>query len=107
GVLYGEGIVEGINNSRCLGLVLSASANGSQMVRREVERAVAGNKPVFPVRIEEVLPARSLEFFVSATHWIDAWQGALTEHVERLADELQDERALRGAADAVRGKQKR
>jgi hypothetical protein len=91
---YGEEIINGIRDSRCLVLVFSAAANQSAMVRREVERAVSLNKPVFPVRIEEVLPARSLEFFVSATHWIDAWDGDVTAHITRLADEITDERRM-------------
>ena len=34
-------------------------------VRREVERAVSKHKPVFPVRISEVVPSPALELFVS------------------------------------------
>jgi TIR domain len=85
---YANEIVLGIEHSRCLVLVLSEAANQSEFVRREVERAVSKRKPVFPIRIEEVLPSPALELFVSATHWIDAWSGALVKHVERLAQAL-------------------
>jgi hypothetical protein len=85
---YGVDIIEAIRNSRCCVLVLSEAANRSQFVRREVERAVSYGKPVYPVRVEEVLPSPGLELFIAGTHWIDAWQGALAAHAERLAREM-------------------
>ena len=85
---YGEEIIRGIESSRCLVLVLSEAANESTFVRRELERAVSKRKPIFPVRIEEVMPSSALELFISTTHWIDAWNGPLAAHAERLAEEL-------------------
>jgi len=98
---YGQEIIRGIESARCLILVLSAAANESTYVRREVERAVSKRKPVFPVRIEEVMPSPALELFVSTTHWIDAWSGPLGEHVERLATDLGDDDALAAAVAPV------
>lgn len=85
---YADEIVSGIERAQALVLVLSGSANDSIFVRREVERAVSKKKPVFPIRIENVAPSPSLEFFVSATHWIDAWSGSLSDHVDLLARDL-------------------
>ena len=85
---YGDEIIRGIQLSRSLVLVLSEAANESVFVRREVERAVSKRKPVFPIRIEETIPSPSLELFVSATHWIDAWSGNLVDHMDLLAREL-------------------
>jgi hypothetical protein len=91
---YGNEIIRGIEQSRCLVLLLSEAANNSVFVRREVERAVSKKKPVFPVRIEDVMPSASLELFVSTTHWIDAWSGRLVDHVDRLARDLSDDSVL-------------
>lgn len=91
---YGEEIIRGIEQSRCLVLVLSEAANESIFVRREVERAVSKRRPVFPIRVQEVLPSKALELFVSTTHWIDAWQGAMSDHVDRLVRDLEDESTL-------------
>jgi hypothetical protein len=88
GFEYADEIVRGIEQSRCMVVVLSEAANASPFVRREVERAVSKRKPVFPVRIEEVLPSPGLELFISATHWIDAWDSKFTEQVDRLARDL-------------------
>lgn len=85
---YADEIVSGIERAQALVLVLSSSANDSIFVRREVERAVSKKKPVFPIRIENVAPSPSLEFFVSSTHWIDAWSGGLSDHVDLLARDL-------------------
>jgi hypothetical protein len=88
---YGDEIIRGIEMSRSLVLVLSEAANESVFVRREVERAVSKRKPIFPIRLEEIVPSPSLELFVSATHWIDAWSGRLVDHVDLLARELASE----------------
>jgi len=85
---YGDEIIRGIVNSRCLILVLSEAANESVFVRREVERAVSKRKPVFPIRIEDVLPSPSLELFVSATHWIDAWSDDSVSIIDQFARTL-------------------
>jgi hypothetical protein len=85
---YAQEIVRGIELSKCLVLILSKSANESKFVSAEVERAYSKGKPVFPLRVEEVLPSRSLELFVSTKHWIDAWHGDLSQHAARLAKEL-------------------
>lgn len=85
---YSEEIIKGIEASKSLLVVLSESANNSKFVKLEVERAVSSGKPVYPFRIEDVKPSSSLELFISSTHWIEAWQGNLIEHIDKLVDEL-------------------
>jgi hypothetical protein len=85
---YAEEIVRGIEHSKCLVLILSRQANASNFVRAEVERAYSKGKPIFPFRVEDVLPSRSLELFISTKHWIDAWQGSLAQHTGKLAKEI-------------------
>ena len=85
---YANEIIDGIERAPVLVLVLSAAANESKFVRREVERAVTKGDPVIPVRIENVMPSTALELFVSATHWIDAWSGDFAAHMDRLARDL-------------------
>lgn len=102
GAQYGDEIIRGIMQSRCLVVLLSQASNQSEYVPREVERAVSYGKPVFPVRLEEVLPSRSLEFFISTTQWIDAWTGMLEEHVDLLASRLKDSTVLKETGAASR-----
>ena len=91
---YADEIIGGIERSACVVLVLSAAANASVFVDREIERAFSKQKPVFPVRIEEVAPSPSLELFISGTHWLDAWDGDWDEHMARLARDLSGPAAL-------------
>ena len=84
GTEWGEAIIRALDDSRVLVLVFSANANASPQIRREVERAVHKEVPVIPMRIENVLPERSLEYFLSAPHWLDALTPPLEQHLERL-----------------------
>jgi hypothetical protein len=81
---WAEQIVEAIARACVMVLVFSASANGSPQVRREVERAVHRRVPLLPFRVEEVLPVRSLEYFLSSQHWLDAFPPPMEPHYARL-----------------------
>ena len=39
-----------------------------------------------PFRVEDVAPSATLEYFISETHWLDAFPPPLEHHLERLAD---------------------
>ena len=39
-----------------------------------------------PFRVEDVAPSATLEYFISETHWLDAFTPPLEHHLERLAD---------------------
>src|SRR5688572_28634961 len=81
---YGEAIVDGIRASRLFLLVLSASSVDSPQVRRETERAANADIPIIPFRIEDVQPSKSLEYFISSAHWLDAFPPPLERHLDYL-----------------------
>jgi hypothetical protein len=83
---WSESIVTAINGARMMVLVFSAHANESVQIKREVERAVAKGIPIIPLRIEDVLPTKSLEYFLSTPHWLDAFPPPLERHLLYLAD---------------------
>jgi hypothetical protein len=85
---WAEEIIEAIGAARVMVLVFSASANASPQVRREVERAVHKEVIVLPVRIEDVLPSKSLEYFLSTEHWLDAFPAPRAPHYARLCSYL-------------------
>jgi hypothetical protein len=95
GADWGESIINGINEAKVFVLVFSAFANSSQQIKREVERAVHRGMPIIPFRIEDVMPAASLEYFISTSHWLDAFTPPLERHANFLADTII--RWLRGA----------
>jgi hypothetical protein len=85
---WAEEIIGAIAGARVMVLVFSASANNSPQVRREVERAVHRQVAVLPFRVEDVEPARSLEYFLSSQHWLDAFPPPLEPHYRRLYEHL-------------------
>lgn len=88
GTDWGEAIVEAIEEAATMVLVFSAHANTSPQIRREIERAVDSVIPVIPFRIEDVLPCRSLQYFIGPQHWLDAWTPPLEQHLYRLTETI-------------------
>jgi hypothetical protein len=86
---YGAALVEAIGAARLLVLVLSSHSNVSPQVLREVERAVAKGLPILPLRIESIELSRSMEYFVSSQHWLDALTPPLESHLRTLADSVE------------------
>jgi TIR domain-containing protein len=91
-------IIDAISNARVMILVFSASSNASPQVRREVERAVHKQVSILPFRIENVLPSKSLEYFLSAQHWLDAFPPPREPHYARLVDHLRAQLGSPGPA---------
>ncbi len=89
GANWGESIVGAISSVRIMVLLLSRNANASPQIQREVERAVHHRVIIIQMRIEEVMPAASLEYFLSTSQWLDAFRPPLDAHLQRLADTVQ------------------
>ncbi|MDO9368179.1 MAG: toll/interleukin-1 receptor domain-containing protein [Sphingopyxis sp.] len=98
GTAWGEAIVDGIKSARVFVLIFSSHANASPQILREVERAVHHGMPILPFRIEEVMPERSLEYFMSVPHWLDALAPPVEDHIVRLGDVI--DQLASGGADA-------
>src|ERR1700733_6988195 len=85
GTEWAGSIIHAINKSKIMVLVFSNSANNSPQIRKEVERAVNKGVIVVPLRIEDVVPTESLEYFMSNVHWLDALTPPLEKHLDQLA----------------------
>jgi hypothetical protein len=83
---YGASIIDAIDQCRVMILIFSSSANDSSQIHREIERAVSKGVPIVPVRIEEVLPTKSMEYFLGAIHWLDALTPPIEKHLHHLAE---------------------
>ena len=88
GVEWGEAILSGIEASRVMLLIFSRYSNESAQVRREVERAVAKGLTIIPLRIDDVLPSKAMEYFISVAHWLDAITPPLETHLVGLANTI-------------------
>lgn len=86
---YAEEIIGAIDSSRIMVLVFSTSANDSGQVRREIERAVSKGLTIITLRIEDVTPTKSMEYYLDSIHWLDAITPPLTEHLNHLVAQVQ------------------
>jgi Flp pilus assembly protein TadD len=85
---WGASIIDAIQEAHALVLVFSSNSNASDQVKREVERAVHQGIAVVPFRIEDVLPNKTLEYFISTQHWLDALTPPLEDHLAHLAETI-------------------
>lgn len=77
-------ISDAIDASQALVLIFSNDANKSPFVISEVHRAFARGKKIFTFRVEDVLPGRSLGFYLERHHWMNAFPPPLDEYIIRL-----------------------
>jgi len=84
GADWAEQIVDAISAAQLMVFVFSSHSNASPQVRREIERAVHKQVPILPFRTEDILPSKSLEYFLSAQHWLDAFPPPHEAYYERL-----------------------
>lgn len=82
GFSYAEELINGIETSDIILLLLSEKANQSPHVLREVECAVRRNMPIVVYKMEEVTPTKSLEYFLMTHQWIDVNSGEGYEMIE-------------------------
>jgi hypothetical protein len=99
GTSWGQAIVDAIEASQIMVIILSENSNNSRQVVREVERAVANNVIIIPFRIENIAPTGAMAYFLSSEHWLDALTPPLEKHIEKLGSTIQ--LFLSGDEDAV------
>ena len=85
GVEYTEAVIDALEAAGAVVLLLSAMADRSPHVRRELELAVNLDLPLFPVRLDSAPPGRSVRYAVGATQWLDASGSDEADWLPRLA----------------------
>ena len=85
---WGAAIIDAIQEAKAMVLVFSSGSNDSDQIKREVERAVHQGITVVPFRIEDILPNKTLEYFISTQHWLDALTPPLEDHLNHLAETI-------------------
>jgi hypothetical protein len=88
GSSWGESIINAIEGSRIMVIILSGHSNRSSQVVREVERAVANNVIIIPFRIENIDPTGAMAYFLSTEHWLDAITPPLDKHIQKLINTI-------------------
>ena len=85
---WGAAIIDAIQEAKAMVLIFSSGSNESEQIKREVERTVHQGIAVIPFRIEDVLPNKTLEYFISTQHWLDALTPPLEDHLNHLAETI-------------------
>ena len=88
GANWAATISDTIGGCRVFLLIFSNNANASEQVQREVDLAANHRLSILPLRIENTLPQRSLEYYLNQRHWLDAFTPPLEQHLNRLADAI-------------------
>lgn len=81
---WAESIIDAIASSKIMIVIVSQHSNASNQVTLEVERAVNKGVVILPFRIDAVQLSKSLEYFLSSPHWLDAMTPPLKQHVDKL-----------------------
>lgn len=88
GMEWGKSIIEAIEQTRVMVLIFTSHANDSPQIRREIERAANHEVVILPLRIENILPDKSLEYFIGNVHWLDALTPPLETHLKGVAQTI-------------------
>lgn len=91
---WGESIVRALDECPIMVLLLTAHANASRHVVKEVERADGKLARIVTFRVEDVVLNPSLEYFLSAEHWLDAVTPPVQAHLPELLRAVQTLRGL-------------
>ncbi len=94
GFPYAEEIMNGIDSSDALVLILSNQSNESPHVLREIERAVSLNMPIIVYKIEDVTLTKSMEYFLMSHQWLNSTSNddlnSITDSLNQLENQKTD-----------------
>jgi TolB-like protein/tetratricopeptide (TPR) repeat protein len=88
GEFYADAIVRALNDAPILVLVLTENAVASPHVLREVERTSAKRHAIISLRLTSVSLPPALEYFLSASHWLDASTSGIDHAMQTLAEAI-------------------
>lgn len=88
GQSWAEAIVQGIEESTVLLLLLSEKSNISKHVIREVELADGREKILFTIKLDNVQPSKSLEYFVRLPQSMDCPRADFDRRIKDIIREL-------------------
>lgn len=86
---YSDQIVEALEKSTLMVMVFSSGSNTSRHVKSEIDRAFSLGQVIVPFRVEDIEPEKGLAYYLSKTHWLDAVNPPLEQHIDRLARLIQ------------------
>ncbi|MHA1991243.1 MAG: toll/interleukin-1 receptor domain-containing protein [Candidatus Hodarchaeales archaeon] len=90
GELFVDSIMEAIFQCELLIVLISKYSNISRFVRREVGTAFENDKILMPIRVENIEPAKKLNFYLGDHHWLDIWDKPIDFYLIEIVQEVRN-----------------
>ena len=91
-VPLGEHWAASINNAiktaSIMVLIFSENSNQSEQVINELTLAVKSKVTVMPFKIDDALPHGVMEYYLAATHWLDAMNPPTKKQIDNLVEKI-------------------
>lgn len=100
---YAEELIDGIDRSAAVILLMSEEANHSPHVLREVERAVSKSIPILVYKLEEVVLSKSMEYYLMTHQWVNAGSDENCVRVLQFVEDLKQGSAGEDAGQTFSG----
>ncbi len=84
-----EQILAAVGRCHALVVLISAAANKSDHVAREVSIAAEAHKPLVPLRLAPIEPDGSLRYLLHLSQWIDVFPSPVAAHKDRVRAALE------------------
>jgi len=81
-------LLDAIDASSVLLLILSGSSNMSQFVQAEINHAFSKGKSVFALRVEDILPSRRLALYLNQRQWLDGFPPPIERKLDLLVSAI-------------------
>jgi hypothetical protein len=85
---YAEAIMTAIEECSCLVLIYTKHCNDSGHVLREVERALKFEKNIVPIRFDESVPSRGLDYLLATVHWLSVTEEPIESGISGVATRI-------------------
>jgi TIR domain/Bacterial SH3 domain len=85
---YAEAILNAIESASCFVLIYSEHSNVSSHVLREVERALKFGVNIVPVRFDNSMPSKSLDYLLATVHWLSVMSDSRERSILKAAEQI-------------------
>jgi hypothetical protein len=85
---FAASIIRAINTCKVFVLIWSANTNTSNHILNEINQAFDQGIIILPFRIQDVQPTDEMRYYLGRTHWLDAIDPPLENHIENLIDTI-------------------
>jgi hypothetical protein len=85
---FAASIIQAINTCRVFVLIWSADTNTSKHILNEINQAFDRGIIIIPFRIQDVQPTDEMRYYFGRTHWLDAIDPPLENHIATLKDTI-------------------